>query len=46
MNGAWSKAHFWQQHEDVKLSDCQKQAVNRLLDSGPEGFEGGGSLRF
>ena len=41
MNGAWSKAHFWQQHEDVKLSDRQKKVVNRLLDAGPERFEGG-----
>jgi Fic family protein len=41
MNGAWSKAHFWQQHDLVKLSERQKKVVNRLLDAGPEGCEGG-----
>lgn len=41
MNGAWSKAHFWQQYEQLKLSDRQKKVVNRLLDAGPDGFEGG-----
>ena len=41
MNGAWSKAHFWQQYDEVKLSDRQRKVVNRLLDTGPEGFEGG-----
>lgn len=41
MNGAWSKAQFWQQYENVKLSDRQKKVINRLLDAGPEGFEGG-----
>lgn len=41
MNGAWSKAQSWQQYDKFKLSDRQKKVVNRLLDSGPEGFEGG-----
>jgi Fic family protein len=41
MNGAWTKAHFWQQYDQIKLSERQKKVVNRLLDTGPEGFEGG-----
>lgn len=41
MNGAWKKAHFWQQYDQNKLSERQKKVVNRLLDAGPEGFEGG-----
>ena len=41
MNGAWSKAQFWQQYGQFKLSERQKKVVNRLLDAGPEGFEGG-----
>ena len=41
MNGAWTKAHFWQQYDQFKLSERQKKVVNRLLDAGPEGFEGG-----
>jgi hypothetical protein len=40
MNGAWTKAHFWQQYDQIKLSERQKKVVNRLLDAGPEGFEG------
>ncbi|HBG06745.1 MAG: cell filamentation protein Fic [Geobacteraceae bacterium GWC2_58_44] len=41
MNGAWSKAYFWRNYDESKLSDRQKKVVNRLLDAGPEGFEGG-----
>jgi Fic family protein len=41
MNGAWTKAHFWQQYGQFKLSERQKKVVNRLLDTGPEGYEGG-----
>jgi Fic family protein len=41
MNGAWTKANFWQQYDLFKLSERQKKVVNRLLDAGPEGFEGG-----
>ena len=41
MCGAWSKANFWLQYEQFKLSERQKKVVNRLLDAGPEGFEGG-----
>ena len=40
MNGAWSKAHFWQRYDEVKLSDRQRKVVNRLLDAGPERLEG------
>ena len=32
MNGAWTKAHFWQQYNQFKLSERQKKEVNRLLD--------------
>ena len=41
MQGSWSKAYFWRQYDQNKLTDRQKKAVNRLLDAGPEGFEGG-----
>ena len=40
MNGAWTKANFWQQYHQAKLSERQKKVVNRLLEAGPEGFEG------
>lgn len=35
------KARFWQQAAEVSLNKRQKKVVNRLLDAGPEGFEGG-----
>jgi Fic family protein len=41
LSGAWSKANFWQHHDQFKLSERQKKVVNRLLDTGAEGFEGG-----
>ena len=41
MHGAWSKAHFWRKYDQHKLTDRQKKVVNRLLDAGPDGFEGG-----
>jgi len=35
------KARFWQRHGQTTLNDRQIKAINRLLDAGPEGFEGG-----
>ncbi len=34
------KARFWQRHAQSVLSERQIKALNRLLDVGPEGFEG------
>ena len=39
------KARFWKIHSDVALTDRQRKALNRLLDAGPGGFEGGLSTR-
>ncbi len=39
------KARFWQQHRQVILNERQKKTVNRLLDAGPAGFEGGMNAR-
>lgn len=36
-----AKARFWLQHGQAALSDRQRKAVNRMLDAGPGGFEGG-----
>jgi Fic family protein len=41
LNGVFSKAEFWRTHAQDKLTDRQKKVVNRLLDAGPDGFEGG-----
>ena len=41
LNGVFSKSEFWRHHAQEKLTDRQKKVVNRLLDEGPGGFEGG-----
>jgi len=35
------KAKFWQLHAQSGLNERQIKVLNRLLDSGPDGFEGG-----
>ncbi len=35
------KARFWQQHAQSVLNERQVKVLNKLLDAGPEGFEGG-----
>jgi Fic family protein len=35
------KARFWQAHRESELSSEQTKVLNRLLDSGERGFEGG-----
>lgn len=35
------KARFWQSHTQSGLGKRQVKVLNRLLDSGPDGFEGG-----
>lgn len=36
-----AKARFWQTHAQDGLSPQQIKVLNRLLDAGPEGFDGG-----
>lgn len=36
-----AKARFWQDHSDIDLNNRQRKIVNRLLDAGRDGFEGG-----
>ena len=45
MCGIFSKAEFWRQHAQDQLSERQKKVINRLLDAGQEGFEGGMSTQ-
>jgi Fic family protein len=40
-----TKARFWQGHSEVNLSERQRKVVNRMLDAGPGGFEGGLTTR-
>ncbi|MBE9544149.1 MAG: Fic family protein [Proteobacteria bacterium] len=35
------KAHFWKRYAQTDLNVRQRKAINRLLDAGPGGFEGG-----
>jgi Fic family protein len=35
------KARFWQSHSHDRLLPEQSKVLNRLLDAGPQGFEGG-----
>ena len=35
------KARFWQMFSQVSLNNRQQKAVNKLLDAGKDGFEGG-----
>jgi len=40
-----AKGEFWRDHAGVPLSERQRKVVNRLLDAGPGGFEGGLTTR-
>lgn len=35
------KARFWQRYAQTELKDRQSKVINRLLEAGPGGFEGG-----
>lgn len=39
------KARFWKTHSEFALTERQRKVLNRLLDAGPGGFEGGLSTR-
>jgi Fic family protein len=39
------KSSFWKQHAETTVSERQKKVLNRLLDAGKNGFEGGLSTR-
>ncbi len=40
-----TKAQFWQRVGNIQLSEHQRKVINRLLDAGPGGFEGGLTTR-
>lgn len=40
-----AKAKFWSMHHDDGLNPRQRKALNRLLEAGPGGFEGGMTAR-
>jgi Fic family protein len=43
--GVLIKARFWQRHAGANLTERQRKVLNRLLDAGPGGFEGGMTTR-
>jgi Fic family protein len=40
-----AKARFWLKHQATAVNERQRKVINRLLDAGPEGFEGGINTR-
>jgi Fic family protein len=40
-----TKARFWLAHQATALNQRQRKVLNRLLDAGPDGFEGGINTR-
>ncbi|GAB2904416.1 Fic family protein [Uliginosibacterium flavum] len=40
-----AKARFWQRHAQTHINERQRKLLNRLLDAGVEGFEGGITTR-
>ena len=41
LSNVMGKAKFWKRYAQTDLSVRQRKAINRLLDAGPGGFEGG-----
>ena len=41
LTNVMQKSRFWQHHVQTELNDRQRKVITRLLDSGPDGFEGG-----
>lgn len=40
-----AKAKFWASHRTLDLNERQRKVLNRMLDAGPGGFEGGMNAR-
>ncbi|MHB1619818.1 MAG: Fic family protein [Sulfuricella sp.] len=40
-----AKARFWLRHQITNINERQRKVMNRLLDAGPSGFEGGMNTR-
>lgn len=45
LNHIMLKAKFWKYHGKTDLNERQRKVLNRLLDVGPGGFEGGLTTR-
>lgn len=40
-----AKGTFWARHQDKQINERQRKVLNRLLDAGPDGFDGGMTTR-
>ncbi len=45
VGNVWVKTRFWQKNGKASLSERQRKVMNRLLDAGKGGFEGGLTTR-
>jgi len=45
ISGVLMRAEFWNKYRQIDLSAHQKKVINRLLEAGPGGFEGGLTTR-
>ncbi|MFK5926790.1 MAG: Fic family protein [Desulfuromusa sp.] len=41
LTNVMQKSRFWSCHTQTELNERQRKVLNRLLDAGPDGFEGG-----
>ena len=41
LTNVMQKSRFWQCHVQMEFNERQRKVINRLLDAGPGGFEGG-----
>jgi Fic family protein len=45
LSGVITKANFWRVHAQSSLNERQRKVINKLLDAGQDGFEGGLTTR-
>jgi Fic family protein len=45
LSGVITKANFWRMHGQTTLNQRQRKVINKLLDAGQDGFEGGLTTR-
>jgi Fic family protein len=45
LDSVLGRTRFWQLHNQTSMNPRQRKAVERLLEAGPDGFEGGLTTR-
>lgn len=41
LDGSLARARFWSEHRELACNERQRKVLNRMLEAGPGGFEGG-----